>query len=362
MTAISWENQVSGDWTTAADWSSGTVPTLADDVTISDNNAGGYAISITSSAVANSLTFDAVGIHVGGAELLENAGSLTLSGALSVEGGLVVLDRANSIGGGVGLSGFSAVLSVGNAGALGTGTLTASGGELLGTVNETLANFIEVDGEPFSIAAAHGTTLDIGSAGWGLATDNTVPYFGGAGQDGTVVLHVPSILTSGGTGGPGHSEIQSGTVKAGDANIGDLLQDPIVDAGATIDIAGFNVDLFGASGSGTITDSGAAATLTLDRDTFAGTITGPISLSVAGFVTLTGTNTYTGTTTINGGSGLGSASLTLGTGGSIGGGAIDDEGGLIINSNNAVTLNNTISGPGYPDAGRDGNNFDQWRQ
>jgi hypothetical protein len=106
--------------------------------------------------------------------------------------------------------------------ALGTNTLGISGGELLGTANETLAN-------PLSLGSGSVT---------------------------------PSFSNSGFVGGPGEAEISRGTVKAGDANAGELLQDPIVDAGATLDVDGFNVDL---QGSGTVTDSGGPATLTLDE-------------------------------------------------------------------------------------------------
>jgi autotransporter-associated beta strand protein len=266
-----------------------------------------------------------------------------------------VLNRANNIGGGVGLSNFNAVLSVGNAGALGTGLLTASGGELLGIINETLTNYIESDGA-FSIAAAHGTTLDIGSAGWSLGNDGVLPNFGGPGQDGTVVLHVPSISSSGGTGSA-QSEIQSGTLKAGDANIGGLLGDPILDSGATLDLAGFSESLGRLHGYGTVTNSGAAATLTVSSgsdfdaggSSFAGSITGAIALTIAGSATLSGANTYTGTTAIDSVTG---DSLTLGNGGatgSIGGGNIDDEGTLIIDRNNALTLTNAIFGGGLLD-------------
>jgi autotransporter-associated beta strand protein len=346
MTAISWKTASSGNWNVAANWSTNTLPTLSDDVTFAIAGSNAYLVSITSADVAKSLTFDPSN---GLAELLENAGSLTLSGALTVDTGLVVLNRANTINGGVSLTG--GVLSVGNAGALGTGTLNLSGGEILGTANETLANGIEIEGTP-TFAAAHGTTLDIGSGGWGFIS--SALDVGAPGADGTVVAHASAGVEREGVR-PQPSQISSGTLKAGDSSLGNLLSSLIINAGATLDIAGFNITLDSLNGSGTVKDSGAAATLTVgsgNASNFSGSITGAISLVVVGDgtatpTTLTGANTYTGTTTINSGSGTGTIGvLVLGTGGSIGGGAVDDENQFIIDSASAVTLNNAISGLG----------------
>ena len=92
MTAINWANSVSGDWTEAADWSTGAIPTSADNVTISA--PGAYMVTVGSAIVihvgrlpsifptANSLTFNA-----SEAALVENTGELTVAGALTVDSG-----------------------------------------------------------------------------------------------------------------------------------------------------------------------------------------------------------------------------------------------------------------------------------
>src|ERR1700722_13202497 len=98
MAVISWKNPVSGNWTVAADWSTGAVPTSADDVLIAA--PGSYTVTISRNGVivrpppggllaalpilsppdeAKSLTFNAPQ-----AELLENSGSLDIGGALNV--------------------------------------------------------------------------------------------------------------------------------------------------------------------------------------------------------------------------------------------------------------------------------------
>ncbi len=81
MTAIAWRIPANGDWNVAADWSTGAIPTSADDVTIS--TLGPYIVTVgsartihigllqfQSSPTANSLTFSA-----SEAALLENTGS-----------------------------------------------------------------------------------------------------------------------------------------------------------------------------------------------------------------------------------------------------------------------------------------------
>src|SRR5258708_1609572 len=149
MAAISWKTAVNGDWNLAANWSTNTVPGAGDDVTISV--AGPYIVTISSADLASSLTF-----NDSQAALYENAGSLTIGGALTVNAGFVSLNEANAIGS-VAIAG--GVLAFGNGAALGAGTVFLSGfGELLATANETLTNALDFlgGGSTSTIAAAHG--------------------------------------------------------------------------------------------------------------------------------------------------------------------------------------------------------------
>src|SRR5580704_17354019 len=104
MTAISWKSPQNGDWSTPTDWSTNTLPGSGDAVTVSI--AGSYIVTISSPDAAGTLTFNAPS-----AALLENAGLLTVAGALTVDSGLVSLNKANTIGSVV-LNG--GVLAVGN--------------------------------------------------------------------------------------------------------------------------------------------------------------------------------------------------------------------------------------------------------
>jgi hypothetical protein len=160
MAAIFWKSAVSDNWNVAADWSAGAVPTSADDVTIAapgsytvtTSSNGGIAVPqpgnglilelIPNPDEANSLTFNAPQ-----AELQEISVSLTIGGALTVDSGLVSLNKANAIGS---VSLINGVLAFGNAGALGTGTVTQSGGELLATASETLTNALSLSGSSTS--------------------------------------------------------------------------------------------------------------------------------------------------------------------------------------------------------------------
>ena len=72
MAAISWKNPVNGDWNVAGNWSTNTVPTLADAVTISV--AGPYIVTISSADVANLLTFNALSSRADGKRGLADDG------------------------------------------------------------------------------------------------------------------------------------------------------------------------------------------------------------------------------------------------------------------------------------------------
>ena len=278
-----------------------------------------------------------------------DSGDLTLTNAVSGAGalhqigtGVTSINTVNTYTGGTTLA--AGTLAIGNGGALGTGALTVTNGELLGTASETLANALTFStfGNSATFAAAPSTTLTLTGA-LTLAGKNTIDI-GASGQGGNILWESTPAKAQAGD----EFDVLGGVLAAGGSELGatlSLISGTTVEAGATLDWAGNVGAIQGLTGSGTVTDSGAAQTMTLSGATsFSGVISGALSLAASGPIILTGANTYTGTTTIHSGD-----SLQLGSGGvtgSIAGGDIIDAGALTIDRSDDVTLTNAVSGAG----------------
>jgi len=89
MSTIKWSNGAGGNWTTSTNWSTGILPTAADDVVV--DAAGTYQASITTGVSALSLT-----LNDATATLLDS-GSLTLGGPLTLTAGTFNLDTAGAL-------------------------------------------------------------------------------------------------------------------------------------------------------------------------------------------------------------------------------------------------------------------------
>jgi hypothetical protein len=315
MTAISWKNPVDGNWDVAANWSTGAVPTSTDDVTIAA--PGSYTVTVSTNRVvispldgllppaiefgapdeANSLTFSAP--H---ASLQENSGSLDVEGALTVNAGLVSLNEANTLDSVV-INGGT--LAFGNADALGdpaeqSTTDTMNGGELLATANETLFSDTLTFSESSTIAAAQGTTLSLNQGSLTIEAHSTL-NFGALGQDGVVLWNVSGF----GLGIGITVNVVSGTLKAASSGVDSVIdsssEPTTVDAGATLDAGGFDLNLNNLLGAGAVTNSGAATTLTLNGADFSGAISGALSVEFDGGATLSGVEDFAGSATLGAG-------------------------------------------------------------
>lgn len=393
-----WTSGTSGNWSTAANWSSNpntphvagdgailgvgaayTTVTLDTPVSLGliqftndnsfliadagnpltlDNKDVGAAISVNggmSNTIAPAVALnDNLGILTTAGTSLKIAGAMgNSSGArtVSVNGpGTVTLSGNNTYGpasaGSVGtILGGGGVLQLDNANAIGAGDLSvASSATVRVGAALTLANNI--------IAGAGTATVDDNANNVTLA--GVISGGGALGKNGTGTLSLSSsnsysgdtsigagtlkLLNAGGiAGGPGH----------GNVNLG---------AGASLDLNGNSAVLGGLNSTfaDAAVDSlaGGAVTLTVGANgafsTFAGRIQNTSgSLTVVkegtGVQTLSGTNTYTGGTVINAGT------LQIGSGGttgSLGSGTLVDNGNLSFNLAADVIFADQITGTG----------------
>src|SRR5262245_6764791 len=83
MAAIKWGSGISGNWSQATNWNSGTGPTGSDDVTI--DAAGSYTVNVDSNFNANSLVFDAPSATVN----ITSARVLNLFHGATITGGTI---------------------------------------------------------------------------------------------------------------------------------------------------------------------------------------------------------------------------------------------------------------------------------
>lgn len=276
-TIDSWKTPVSGNWSGATNWSTGAVPTSANDVQIGGSTA--YTVTLDATASVNSLTIGDTQATLQNA-LPAATGTLSVTGALNNAGTI-------DLGGGAG-GGWI------NAGSLtNTGTMTAvvalDGGLPGGAVGQTNVHFIDVTGTftnagVLSSDAGNGVLSEVLVTAGQFTNTGTVRSASGAG--GFVELNTTN-------GSNTDTVTNNGTfITTNGGGIGVMA--PFFVNNGQINLAGGNDNLeissaykqgpFTAqtttSGSGTITLSGAGSTVRfIDSQTFA---SGTIALTGAG--------------------------------------------------------------------------------
>ncbi|HUD01621.1 MAG TPA: autotransporter-associated beta strand repeat-containing protein [Rhabdochlamydiaceae bacterium] len=268
---------------------SGTVTSSSGTPTLTVSSGGTFSGGITGSL---GLTLSGSTLNLSGSSLSTYTGTTTINSGASLSAGaagvfssgsavtdngtLALNNFANTIGG---LSGSGLVTTGGTSGILSV----ADGGSFSGAISGTGGLTIE------------GGVLTLSG------TSNT--YSG------------PTIIDVGAT-------LKQGAAGAFSSN------SPITDNG-TLDINGFNYTMNSLTGSGTVTSSSGAPTLTVSNGgSFSGALTGSLALTLPGStLTLNGSslNTYSGTTTIDSG-----AILSAGAAG-------------VFSSSSAVTDNGTLA-------------------
>ena len=164
MGSISWKNGIGGDWSIASDWSSGTVPTGSDDVTI--NATGAYIITVSTAEGAHTLDLAAAG-----ATLLVGA-PLDVGGAAALTRGVVSIAAGQTLT----LSGATSFGINGNYGPSveGPGTLLTSGAVSL--VAQTGGDFTDLyvgDGAAWTNSA---TVTDAGLIQFGVKVNDSASF------------------------------------------------------------------------------------------------------------------------------------------------------------------------------------------
>jgi len=245
-------------------------------------NAGGGAIYIGMTTYTTAISNNALNVLNGG--ILTNAGSVVLAdvnSSFNLSGTAYVS--------GVNLSTNSATLNFTNIGSTnGTLVATANGNLISGTGTVNFNGNATISSGAFVVTNS-AATLGIGS----LTKIGT----------GTLVLSASNSYTGG-------TVVSTGMLTLGNANALGSTNGALTING-TLNMAGFNEDQDGFTGSGTVTNSAAgASTLTVgvsnSSSTFTGKLvsgTGAVALiqDGTGTLTLTGSNSYTGGTTVQAG-------------------------------------------------------------
>jgi autotransporter-associated beta strand protein/parallel beta-helix repeat protein len=190
-------------------------------------------------------------------------------------------------------------------------------------INTVACDGIQIDSGYTSAitASTASTTFTLGSAGFvqsggtfsvtmpgvnikdaGPWTENTGSTFT-AGTS-TVTLNGTSNQSVGGTASTTFNNVTLNNATGATLNQAETVSGALTLTSGTLDMNGNALPVGSVTGTGTVTDGGAAATFTVNNssaDSFAGTLTGNLALAVngAGTLTLTSGNTYSGATTVS---------------------------------------------------------------
>jgi autotransporter-associated beta strand protein len=283
----------------------------------------------------------------------------TLSGGLGLGergSGTLILSGNNSYTGVTIVYGGTLKIGATNAIPLRTSTNVASG-----TLELNTGTTFDLNGFSQQLALLEnlnqitwgGTVTNSGSSlqALTLGADNLDETFAGtlSGALALVKVGSGSLTLSGSNSYIGGTEVSDGTLRAGVVDVVPLASVLIVDANGVFDLFGYDQHLGSVDVVGTVTNTSTTVTPTLSifGGVISGALTGPLNLSKVGGLhdrlTLSGNDTYTGTTTISAGT------LQIGAGGttgSLGTGAVTNNGSLIFDLSSNPTLANVISGSG----------------
>ncbi|MBR1018954.1 autotransporter domain-containing protein [Bradyrhizobium viridifuturi] len=316
--------------------------TLSAGITQVNASSTGAPGAVTSGPLGTGVvTFDGGTLQAGGAYTIANTAAINITGGTidangfaftysgvigngnGTTGGLTIANTGGNAGGSVTLANtetYTGRTTINRAATLNLGVGNAIAASSGVVVNGTL----NLGGSDQRIAALSGTgtVTNVTNSNVLTVAGGTASTFSGAITDGSgktalslvnantaLTLSGANTYSGGTTVGDG---VSASSLIGGAANAFSANSSVTVRSASNLDLGGFNQQIAGLSGSGTVTNNGAAAVLTVNNQggsatTFDGTIkdgTGATGLALSGSqtkLTLTGTNTYSGGTTINAG-------------------------------------------------------------
>src|SRR5690348_16680678 len=265
----------SGSWNTAANWSSGAVPTSSDTVALGGTNAGSaYAVTVDSAALVGALTLSAAN-----GATLDLKANLTASTSITVNSGSTI--NTTGASGTIALNGGSTGISNSGTVAVTAATLSIvgnltdnSGGAVTVASGTTLTTSGAVTNSSGATITISGTFTESGTSA--VSNAGTITLSGGTLQDtnaSAVAINNTGTINS------------SGTSALTDSNGGITNTGTIHVTGGTLTVTGALTD-----------NSGGALTI----DSLAALTTASALTNNSGAtITISGTLTETGTAAIN---------------------------------------------------------------
>jgi autotransporter-associated beta strand protein len=297
-------------------------------------------------------------------DLLISAPITSAGGAITKTGtGSLILSGASTFTTGVNLNAGTLIFAANSAGTppaitsgpIGTGTLTIADGTAIqsGTATQTIGNAVTVNGNfTFSGTGSSNNLTLSGAVALGSNATRTItvsPFVTGTlsgavtgtGTTGLTKAGMGSLVVSNtGNSWSGATTVNAGLLQLGAAGVipdGSAL---VIGSSGAFDLKTFSETVGSLAGSGLVTNSSTAATLTIGFDntstTFSGLITAPTPANLILVKTGSGTQTFASAQTYNGGTTINGGTLSFATGGGL-------VSAVTVNSGSAIATTSTAT-------------------